>query len=197
MDSPVLELMNSGLPPGAGDRLDEPRWLQDVCRRFGIPLPQQVNAQELTSLRALRSVLRRLGTRVSDGAPPMPHELAYLNEILGRAPVRPQLFRTAGGLYGMELTPLEPGWSALMAEFAGHFARLLLISQPTRLKFCPSCDRAFYDATRGRKRIWCDGRTCGNRVRVQRFRDRSRPKARRGVSGTTSSPAATRTRSTG
>src|SRR5579884_280202 len=38
MDSPVLELMNSGLPPGAGDRLDEPRWLQDVCRRFGIPL---------------------------------------------------------------------------------------------------------------------------------------------------------------
>lgn len=43
-----------------------------------------------------------------------------------------------------------------------------------RLKICPrdNCRWAFYDASRNRSGRWCSMAVCGNRSKVERFRDR-------------------------
>jgi predicted RNA-binding Zn ribbon-like protein len=45
-----------------------------------------------------------------------------------------------------------------------------------RLKACAAddCHWAFYDHTRNRSGVWCDMAVCGNRAKVERFRERAR-----------------------
>lgn len=50
----------------------------------------------------------------------------------------------------------------------------------TRLKACAkdSCQWAFYDHSRNKSGAWCNMATCGNRVKVARFRQRQRRAAK-------------------
>jgi predicted RNA-binding Zn ribbon-like protein len=45
-----------------------------------------------------------------------------------------------------------------------------------RLKACAAddCHWAFYDHTRNRSGRWCSMAVCGNRAKVERFRERAR-----------------------
>jgi predicted RNA-binding Zn ribbon-like protein len=49
---------------------------------------------------------------------------------------------------------------------------MLTPPEPRRLKICPNrgCRWVFYDRTKGKTRVWCNDRTCGNRERVRRAR---------------------------
>ena len=58
-----------------------------------------------------------------------------------------------------------------------NFGRLFaFVDLVARLKICPNhgCRWVFYDETRGNTRRWCDDRSCGNRDKVRRLRERRR-----------------------
>jgi predicted RNA-binding Zn ribbon-like protein len=102
-------------------------------------------------------------------------ELAELNAVTGRLPVRARLEHDPHGGYFIDFAPVGGSrLERLERELSGAFVSILRRSRPPRLKRCAdeSCRRAFYDETRSRTRRWCDLGTCGNRARVRRHRSR-------------------------
>ncbi|WP_372951213.1 CGNR zinc finger domain-containing protein [Mesorhizobium sp.] len=57
-----------------------------------------------------------------------------------------------------------------LSEFASAQGR-----HRQRLRTCSgtACNRLFFDTTRNGKRLYCDSRTCGNRIHAARYRVRS------------------------
>jgi predicted RNA-binding Zn ribbon-like protein len=72
------------------------------------------------------------------------------------------------------LRPAHDGWDRFIAERLP--ALVALGAQADRLRRCanPECGWAVWDATRSNTRVWCDTRTCGNRMKVRAFRERKR-----------------------
>ena len=62
--------------------------------------------------------------------------------------------------------------SGLLAPVAFSASELLLCEDLKRLKQCQSCGWLFLDKSKGGRRRWCDMKTCGNRAKVTRFRQR-------------------------
>jgi len=156
----ALALINTDRP-GTADALTDARWLTANLAAWGVRLDQPVAEADLAAFRDLRTTLRATARAVVAGATLTAAELAGLNAILAVTPVMAQV---------------ASNWRELgVREIAGSFASMLR-ADPTRLRICaaPDCDTAFWDDTRSRTRTWCDTRTCGNRVRVQRHRDANR-----------------------
>ena len=42
----------------------------------------------------------------------------------------------------------------------------------SRLKACPNCHWAFWDASKNRSATWCSMELCGNRLKTKRYRSR-------------------------
>lgn len=127
--------------------------------------------QEANRLARLRALLRELAETVSAGRVLGADQLARLNEVIGRRPVRAQLEAVPNGGYLVDFAPV--GGTPLdqeERELAGAFVSMLRRSHPPRVKVCPGCGRVFYDETRSRTRRWCDSGGCGNRARVRRYR---------------------------
>jgi predicted RNA-binding Zn ribbon-like protein len=153
------------------------RFLNDgVVDVPGESASHRVTGEERRRLDELRVLLARLTDTVAAEAPLSPGELAELNEVTGRLPVRAQLKAEPAGGYVVDFAPVGGAWiDRVERELSGAFASILRRSQPPRLKRCAAegCGRAFYDQTRSRTRRWCDSRTCGNRSRVRRHRSRA------------------------
>jgi predicted RNA-binding Zn ribbon-like protein len=142
----------------------------------GEPVSRRLTRLERRRLDELRSLLGRLADSVAAGGRLSVHELAELNAITGRLPVRARLEAQPGGGYVVDFTPVGGAWiDRVERELSGAFASILRRSNPPRLKRCAesSCRRVLYDETRSRTRRWCDSRTCGNRSRVRRHRLRT------------------------
>lgn len=185
MKAPFLDLLNSDYlvwvqRPRAVDRLDDPEW---VARFFdawelrppGDPRP---GSAEVADLRSLRRVIRGLAEAASGGARPAAADVAALNTFLAGGPEILQLTaRPDPAGYALSRTPAAPGWPAALARIAASMARVLAEGDPTRLRRCdnPDCRWWFYDRSRSRTRRWCDGRMCGNLMKVRRFRARRKP----------------------
>jgi predicted RNA-binding Zn ribbon-like protein len=124
----------------------------------------------------LCELLRRLSDTVAAGRQLSTAELAELNTVTGRLPVRAQLLLEPDGGYVLDFTPVGGEWvDRVERELSGAFGSILRRSRAPRLKRCAddSCRRVFYDGTRSRTRLWCDTGACGNRARVRRHRSRS------------------------
>ena len=140
------------------------------------PLDRPLRQHERTRLEELRRLLRELAATVSGGALLSPAQLAAINAVIGRSPVRSQLELDAEGRYLVDFRPVGGDWiDRAERELAGSFSSLLRRSYPTRLRVCAdeTCGSVFYDESRSRTRRWCDSGTCGNRARVRRHRARS------------------------
>jgi predicted RNA-binding Zn ribbon-like protein len=63
-----------------------------------------------------------------------------------------------------------------LGRLAESVARELTQGRPERLRVCenPECRWVFVDTSHSGRRKWCDMRTCGNRVKVARHRQRRR-----------------------
>jgi predicted RNA-binding Zn ribbon-like protein len=158
------------------DRLDDPAWQARFLARWA---PAEVGAvvvgqADRQALRAARTILRAVVERVAAGARPDRAALAGLNGLIGATPFRYRLAPT--GERGYALQQVGPDRPALAAAAALSLARLLAEGEPERLKLCanPACRWAYYDDSRNRRRRWCDATTCGNLMKVRRYRERHR-----------------------
>jgi predicted RNA-binding Zn ribbon-like protein len=136
----------------------------------GTPTPA-----EARRLAELRELLRELAMTVGDGKALSPDQLARINEVIGRRPVRAQLEPVDSGGYLVDFTPVGGDWiGQVERDLAGAFVWMLRRAHPPRIKVCAGCGAVFYDGSKNRSRRWCDSRTCGNRARVRRHRSRAR-----------------------
>ncbi len=169
------------------DHLDDPSWLGLMLDHWKIaadflkldpklglkPIP-------LKEFLALRSLLRRLSEKLLNGKTLDGPDLHALNAYLN-VPAHLQLIQRQNGVHS-ELVPDDPGWPWILSCFAASFAEMLSLGRLDRLKFCPNegCKWLFFDQTKGNTRIWCNDRTCGNRDRVRRARQKNKkPPTRR------------------
>lgn len=160
------------------DHLDDPQWLGQMLRHWNIAdeVPKPVLQKEIV---ALRSLLRGLSEKLINGKSLDAEDLRALNAYLN-VPAHVQLIQRQNGVHSV-LVPDEPGWPWILSRFAASFAEMLSLGRLDRLKFCPNqgCKWLFFDQTKGNTRIWCNDRTCGNRDRVRRAREKNKKPPKR------------------
>jgi predicted RNA-binding Zn ribbon-like protein len=173
-ESAWLDLANSLEWNGYGklnDHLHDPSWTGRVVQHWNLAaaLPRPI---PLARLIALRALLRRMAAKLIAGEALDGRDLNALNSYLN-VPVRVKLFQRQNGVHS-EIVPLRPGWPWILSRIAASFVDMLALNRPDRLKYCPNegCKWIFYDRTKANTRRWCNDRTCGNRDRVRRSRQR-------------------------
>lgn len=64
----------------------------------------------------------------------------------------------------------------ILWPIARSAADLLVSEDADRVRVCAqdTCDWLFLDTSRNARRRWCDMKTCGNRAKIRRFRERRR-----------------------
>jgi len=171
-----LDLANSLEWNGYGkltDHLQDPAWAAHIVKHWNLAssLPRPV---PLAQLIALRTLLRRMAEKLIKGDAIDERDMNALNSYLN-VPVRVKLFQRQNGVQS-ELVPLRDGWPWILSRIAASFAEMLALNRSDRLKYCPNegCKWIFYDRTKANTRRWCNDRTCGNRDRVRRARQRGR-----------------------
>ena len=112
-------------------------------------------------------LLRRLADTVAAGRMLDAAELAELNELLARTPVRRGSSTAARAATRSTCGP----WPTIPTASWPAFASLLRRA-PDRLKRCEECGRFFLDSTRSRTQRWCTPQ-CGDRARVRAHRARA------------------------
>ncbi|MBA3876329.1 MAG: hypothetical protein C0498_05225 [Anaerolinea sp.] len=73
-------------------------------------------------------------------------------------------------------SPVDDALAAVAAPIVGEVGS----GQPERFRTCASetCRWTFYDASPTGRRRWCDMKTCGNRAKAARHRQRAREESR-------------------
>jgi predicted RNA-binding Zn ribbon-like protein len=159
-----------------GDTLDEPRgpasWALDNRAALG-PTDGfgEDDARRLVELRA--AVRDLLGAAVA-GEHPSSVSLEAVNAAAALAPGHPQLTWPVGGERRTWTERAGTIGDAVLSAVARSAIELLAGPDADRLRGCaaPGCPRFF--VARDARRVWCDSRTCGNRVRVARHAARRR-----------------------
>ncbi|MEU8354991.1 CGNR zinc finger domain-containing protein [Nonomuraea sp. NPDC048882] len=168
----VVELVNTS-PSTGGDEglpgLPELAAFIDAREISGIGA---VTARDLGQVRMVREVFHRVFT-----AADQPAAVRTLNALLSDTRITPRLVEHDGH-------PLHVHYHAADSTLAEHLAadcgvalaHLLVEGEVERLRTCaaPDCDRVFVDESRNRSRVYCDSRTCGNRMHVAAYRARRR-----------------------
>lgn len=142
----------------------------------GLRLSQTSSADRRGTLQRailLREAIDSLFRSVVSGKSPQLSSLQTLNRFLESTSAteslrwqRSEFIRAYNNLVSKPDTPLSP-----IIEAAAS-----LLTSPERhcIRECadPSCRWLFLDRSKNHSRRWCDMRTCGNRLKVQRFRAR-------------------------
>ena len=136
---------------------------------------QESNTQQaLKQAKELREALFAVFTAASHSAPPPDTALELLNRWLADShPARLVAWEDAHFVWQTEGGVLES--TTPLGRIAETAAELLTSPDVHHIKECGSstCRWLFLDRTRNHSRRWCDMRTCGNRIKARRFRDRS------------------------
>jgi predicted RNA-binding Zn ribbon-like protein len=125
---------------------------------------------------ALREALRGLALRHHDAVAAAAEDLAVLDALAARAPVRLRFGGAGDAGGGARHEPAADGPDAAPALVLGVVAEAMADGTWPRLKACPGphCGWLFYDGSRNRSRQWCSMAICGNRVKSATFRERRR-----------------------
>ena len=128
--------------------------------------------EELESVRALRSRLRRLWTVASRD-----EAATLVNEILDEADARPYLARHDEWDWHLHVTrPDAPLADRIAAEAAMAFLDLIRADALGRLRICAAedCEDVLIDLSKNSSKRYCDTGHCGNRTNVAAYRARKR-----------------------
>ena len=150
------------------DRLDRPEWQLWFAQRGGVSIEPGLGAATHQYLVEMRDLLRRLLESRSD---PSDGDLAEINRVLASSGQYSELER-GDGAFTLSSHWRGEDWDAVMAATVASYGRLLAGGQLQRIKRClnPACTFLFFDESRNGSRRWCEGRACGNLVKVRRHR---------------------------
>ena len=102
-------------------------------------------------------------------------EIAALNKLLARQRRRLELIPAREGPSLVERSEIESA-DALLGLVAAQIAALIAQEEPSLVKHCagPACTLWFLDRSKAHRRLFCSATTCGNRAKVNAFRERQR-----------------------
>jgi hypothetical protein len=96
---------------------------------------------------------------------PSPEAVALLDREGRRAPLRVSV---SDGL-----VPARVGLDGFLGRIFAVVHESRLDGSFSRLKACPNCHWAFWDASKNRSATWCSMELCGNRLKTRRYRART------------------------
>jgi predicted RNA-binding Zn ribbon-like protein len=177
-DHPVLDFLNTiAAPEGAPiDVLQSDADVLYWLDRAGLapaekPAPSATSAL-LKTARTLRESIRPLVLKRKSGKRIDP---SALNVFLTHAASYPQLISTTSGLHIERHRPARTP-EQLLAPIAESAAEFLATADFSLVRACEGkdCILWFYDRTKSHRRRWCSMQVCGNRHKVESFRERQR-----------------------
>jgi predicted RNA-binding Zn ribbon-like protein len=170
------EFLNSDYHDGRSkgkseDRLDKPGWLASWCDEHGLAYPGDPSPDELAALKDLRGKMFRMVRKIASGAALSADDLETLNRTMAGGSVV-HLLRSSDEGWRLETAPAAPDWRSVLAVIALSFAKTLTEGEASRIRICdnPDCLWVYYDRTRNRSKRYCEDRSCGNLMKVRRFR---------------------------
>ena len=129
---------------------------------------------DLDRVRAVRDALREIVDAVVEARRPAPSAVDLVNGALeaGSTP-RLELDGSTvriGHRHGS--SPVDDALASLAAPIVGELAS----GRPDRFRTCANdtCRWTFYDESPTGRRRWCDMKTCGNRAKASRYRERAK-----------------------
>ena len=127
----------------------------------------------LRRARLVRDILRGVGTALAQGAGPAEAELIQLRDVAAELVKDAKFSPDPNGGYGLSF---EGGRAetAILGPVVWSAVEMLRQGQFERVKQCAKCGFLFFDRSKNNSRRWCDMATCGNRVKLQNFRERRR-----------------------
>ena len=137
----------------------------------GKPAAERVFKQALM----LRNCLGEMAGEVVNARSVPRAAVQTLNEVIGKPSGTTRLLKTARG-FERRFEPDLKEPTQLLVPVGESAASLLCGGDLSRVKECANsgCGAFFYDTSKNRKRRWCSGNVCGNRIRVSAFYARSR-----------------------
>ena len=137
-------------------------------------LPRQRTPRlELTRLRELRALLKRIFQTRLSGQAPNNMDLGKLSTDLAEAAGATRLMvanrRSPQVLVTREITAEKAGVALLRLRIVEAAATLLVSDAMRRVKSCPTCGWLFLDASKNRSRRWCSMDTCGAVAKARRY----------------------------
>lgn len=168
----VVELVNTAPETHGEEALTDLDELADFLRRRQVSGVGELGRRDLDGVRAVRAAFHEVF-----GAPGRDGVIARLNALLSGARITPRLTEHDG--HALHIHYFAPGSTVaehLAAECGIALAYLLVENEWERLRSCaaPDCSHVFVDESRNRSRVYCDSRTCGNRMHVAAYRARRR-----------------------
>jgi predicted RNA-binding Zn ribbon-like protein len=126
----------------------------------------------LNAARNLRETIRPLVLKRKSGKR---IDVDPLNAFLTNAASYPQLISTASGLYIERHRPARTP-EQILAPIAESAAEFLATADFSLVRACEGrdCILWFYDRTKSHRRRWCSMQICGNRHKVEAYRERQR-----------------------
>lgn len=168
----AVALINTSPGRAGEDGLDDTETLRRMGREIEIFYKPDGSQAELLAMRKLRERLNEIVMATENAA-----RFRMLNELFYSASAIPQIVTHAEDPRPHFHYTLED------ASYVDHikgitayaFSRLIIIGEWSRLRTCSSeaCNRLFFDTSRNGKRLYCDSRTCGNRIHAARYRTRT------------------------
>ncbi|GAA2304049.1 CGNR zinc finger domain-containing protein [Nonomuraea roseoviolacea subsp. roseoviolacea] len=168
----VVELVNTSPSTGGDDRLADLATLRAFVEARQVSGITTLTPRDLGQVRLVREAFHRVFT-----APDQPTAVRQLNALLSETRITPRLTEHDGHpLHVHYFAPDATLSEHLAADCGVALAHLLVEGEWERLRTCsaPDCDRVFVDESRNRSRVYCDSRTCGNRMHVAAYRARRR-----------------------
>jgi predicted RNA-binding Zn ribbon-like protein len=158
-------------------------YVTDTLDEAGAARLRQIAAQKpeagtaaLERARSLRETIYAIFSALATGEAPPDDALAALNAALAAALPHGRITPDGDGFVWAweDGTNLDrPLWPIVYAAL-----ELLLHADHSRLRECAAhdCGWLFLDTSRNRSRRWCSMSSCGNRAKVQHFRERQKPR---------------------
>jgi predicted RNA-binding Zn ribbon-like protein len=165
----VIDFVNTYSVDGGREELSSPTRLREWLTARGLEPGRRATAAELERALKLREAIRDLLSAHNGLEADVARATAVLDGAAARAGLavrfaegRTRLEPSAGGVRG--------ALGRILAEVAAGMAD----GTWERLKACRAddCRWAFLDTAKNRTRAWCSMQSCGNRAKVQAYRER-------------------------
>lgn len=174
-----LDFINSGeldyLTGKPQEHLLEDGWLENLLKKYQLMLPTALDQPVLEMLVDFRQKFRAITEKIIAGEDLRESDVVLLNQYLARSNLTRQI-EYATGEYKFKLIPNNYNWDWIFSEVITSLIVFIRAQDVTRLKICENdnCRWLFYDESKSHTRRYCSDSSCGNLLKVRRFRERQK-----------------------